>query len=42
VVDKLVSLVTNEPVAGENNVTQAQYEAYMAKLEAHIVSMEQV
>lgn len=36
VLEKLVDLITNEPVVGENNTTQAQYDAYMKKVNAHI------
>ena len=40
VVDKLVNLITNEPVAGENGTTQAQYDLYMEQLESYIAQME--
>jgi hypothetical protein len=40
VVDKLVDLVVNEPVVGENGTTQAKYDKYMEQVEAHLRKME--
>lgn len=39
VLEKLVDLITNEPVVGENNTTQAQYDQYMKLVNAHIAKM---